>query len=439
MAAMLLALFVSGLDASVVNVMLPKLETVFSVSMEKATLLAAVYVSLMAAFGLPLGRCSDLFSPVRIFSFGVLLFGAGSLLCGLSTVFVSILVGRAIQGMGAAMLASSFGAVILGTIPKEKTGSAVGSAMTVMSIGSLVGPPLGGYFASSLSWHWAFMINVPLCILSLVLLLPSLLEKKSVQKKELSWSKFDPAGAFWGALVMLALPAALHLVSTDGWKSPRVLVLFTLSMLGWVAFVRTEKKAEYPLLPPEIFSAFRVKALAWLKVLLFVALNGVMLVYPFFINSRPNLDVGDAGWLMLACAVAMTLLTPVGGKLCDRFNPDRVMLLGTALLTLVALVSMEITKQPDRAVLAISLAGFGAAISLTLVSSTVSFLKLAPPEHAGVFSALNSLLAPLGGAVGMSVFPLIYSGPGFTASLAGVMVSGVLMLSTVVVLKFKSV
>lgn len=425
--ALLIALFVSGLDASVVNVMLPKLQTELSISMEKATLLASVYITLMAALGLPLGRCADLFSPVRIFTVGVFFFGSGSLICGLAHTFVSVLGGRAIQGVGAAMLAASFGAVIIRSLHQERSGSTVGAAMMVMSVGSLVGPPLGGFFASKLSWQWAFLVNVPLCFIAVALLLPSW-NQDGPPQKDIGLHSFDPGGSFLGAVVLLSFPAGLHLVSTDGWGSPKVWGILTCSFLATLAFLRVERNAKNPLLPPTLFSSTKVKGLAVLKILVFLTLNGVLLVYPFFIDSRSNLHVGDAGWLMLASAIAMTVLTPVGGKLCDRLGGGKVMLLGSVICCAVTLASFEIGDQPSRLSLALSLAGLGAGISLVLVSSTVSFLRLAPPDHAGIFSAVNSLLAPLGGAIGMSVYPLIYSDSGFRASLAGVLVGGALMV-----------
>ena len=423
---MMLTLFVVGVDSSLVNIILPKLQEVFSSSMSQITLLATVYVAILAALQLFFGRLADLFSSVRVFFLGVVLFFLGSLVCALSGTYAQLMVGRGLQGLGGAMLAASFGAVILQRFPKEKTGRIVGAAMTMMSVGSLVGPPLGGYLAQNISWHWAFAINLPLCVIACLLIWPSLESHESVLWR----GRLDVPGAAISAFVFLAFPLGLHMTTGKGGHGLEGWALVGLAALGVWAFVVIERKAQEPLLQVGLFRNPALSLMAVIKILLFLLLNGVMLIFPFFITSQSGAEVGDAGWLMLCSALAMGLSTPWAGRMVDRIGTGRLLFRGALALSAVSLVAFALPPHPEFWMFAALLGGFGATVSVVLVSSSVAILRLAPVGQEGVFSALNSLMAPVGGALGLSLFSLLYGDganrnhafSGFRHSIVGIVV-----------------
>ncbi len=426
--SLILCLFMVGLDGGLVNVILPRLQVVFGVSMAQSTLLATVYIATLAAFQLFFGRLADLFGAARLYLVGILLFGLGSLGCALAPSLLLMLAARALQGLGGAMLSASFGAVILQNFAKEQRGSVIGTAMLFISLGALVGPPVGGMLAAHASWHWAFLINLPGCLVAAWAILPAL-----DGSARLPWrGRLDLPGSLLSAVVLLALPAGLHNLSLPPDQRGSAGALLALGLVASVFFLGVEKRAAEPLVELSLFRDRSLVALFALKVLLFGALNGVSLVFPFFIASLPGLGVGQAGWLMLFSAVAMAILTPMAGRQVDRRGPFAVMLVGGGAVTLAAAASLGLGGQPPFWALALSLASLGGSFAIAMVASSVAILEGAKPGQEGVFSALNSVVSPIGGALGLSVFSLIYGSDasaarnleGFRESLLAVLLCG---------------
>ncbi len=202
-----LALFVMGLDAGVVNVILPELQSVFGTTVSRAMMLATVSMTAMAAFQLTFGRIADLINPLAVFLGGIACFFLGSLGCVVSESITHLLIGRGVQGLGGAMLGASFGAIVLRMMPREKTGGIIGLMVMVMSLGSITGPPLGGFLAQHLSWHWVFAINLPICLLAalpLVALLRDDLGKRGKRDRPTtSFRNMDPVGAVLSIVIIL--------------------------------------------------------------------------------------------------------------------------------------------------------------------------------------------------------------------------------------------
>ena len=399
-----LCLFMVGLDGGVVNVILPRLQELFGVSMAQSTLLATVYIAILAAFQLFFGRLADLFGAARVYFVGIVIFGLGSLGCAMSASLPLMLAARAFQGLGGAMLSASFGAVILQNFPKEQRGRVIGTAMLFISLGALVGPPVGGMLATHASWHWAFLINLPGCLLAAWAMSPAVATKATSPWR----GRLDLPGSVLSAIVLLTLPAGLHNLSLSAEQRGSALMLLGLGVLSSLLFVWVEARASEPLVEVSLFRDRSLLALFALKVVLFGALNGVSLIFPFFIASRPGLGVSQAGWLMLFSAVAMAVMTPLTGRQVDRRGPYLVLMCSGVAIATAAAASLTMGAVPPSWALALSLAGLGASFAVGMVGSSVAILEGARPGQEGIFSALNSVVSPIGGALGLSIFSLVY-------------------------------
>ena len=452
--ALMLGLFVCGLDTSIVNIILPKLQQIFNVPSDKAMLIATVFMTMMAGFQLIAGRCADIFAPVPIFISGLVLFFVGSLGCALSQALDVMLVGRAVQGVGAAMLTASFGAIILSQVPRRKTGTVMGAVMMVMSTGIIIGPPLGGFLAEYVSWHWAFLINLPLTAASAALLIRALKRQNSGQGVEASpgshLQQIDLRGAFFSFVILTTLPILFAVGPKKGLTSAPFLGLLLLFLVSIPLFIWTERKSDRPLLD---LIVFRLPLLNWalvMKILSIIVLNGVLLVFPFFITGRSGQSVSQAGFYLLIPAMGMSIVTPIAGKMTDRFTPLPV--IATSSLMLLPLLAgfLFLGQHPAMMHMVIILAGFGAALGGLMVATSVLILTQASPGKEGIFSALNSLLVPVGGAMGVALFSSLYgrgaaaagnglsSHGGFTLAMQGGIVC-VLFLVGSVILGYRSV
>ncbi|QJB57030.1 MFS transporter [Pseudodesulfovibrio sp. zrk46] len=440
---LMLGMLVCGLDASIVNIILPTLQTVFKVNVSQSMMLATIYLTMLASLQMLFGRCADIFSASKVFLLGVIVFLIGSVGCALSFSFAHILTGRMVQGIGGAMLASSFGAVILKHVAREKTGSTIGIVLMIMSVGTIVGPPLGGYLAEHFSWHWAFLINVPLCLIGIGALLVHLRAVPARERKPFRsrLSLIDIKGGVLSILMFSSFPIALATVADSGWRSPQVWGLLLLFSISLVLFVMVEKRAEHPLVPLSLFGDQGVNILLAIKLFLLMVVNGVMIVFPFFLTRSVGMTASQAGVTMLANAIAMAIATPLGGKLTDLYGGKTIQAIASGCLALIAAGTLMLPASPGQMTLALVLALFGIAVAPLMVSSTTLLLERAPKGQEGVFSALNSLSVSVGGSLGLSLFASLYmfgstgkSGVaaaqgGFSLALVGVVVCAVLLMA----------
>ncbi len=410
--ALMLGLFVSGLDGSVVNIMLPKLHEVFAAPLPKIMFIATIYLALMSAFQLFSGRCADIFNSLVVFLVGLILFFTGSLVCAISLTIEQIICGRGIQGVGAAMLAASFGAIILTYVPREKTGSVIGAVMMVMSLGILIGPPLGGFLAEHVSWHWVFLINLPITAISIGIICKYLAnnrEEYSRANLQEALKNLDIKGAVFSIIMLIALPAIFTLGSDKGWDSQYFLGAVIIFLVSGSLFAWTENRVANPLIQLSIFKNAGLVLILFIKGLVFIVMNGVMLVFPFFITGSSDMTIAQAGMFLLISAVAMAVTTPIAGKMTDRFQEIHLVLIAAFVLLLVIIGAFCIGAVPSKIIMGVVLAGFGGAMAVLMVATSVLILKQAPAGQEGIFSALNSLVLPVAGSVGVALFASIYA------------------------------
>lgn len=440
---MVIAMFVCGLDASIVNIMLPTLQTVFKISVSQSMMLATIYLTMFASLQLLFGRSADIFDASKVFLSGIVLFLSGSVGCALSQTFTHILVGRFVQGIGGAMLAASFGAMILTSVSREKTGSTIGLILMVMSCGTIIGPPLGGYLAEALSWHWAFIVNVPLCLISIFAL--SIHIKRTPAKTQKSFreklSHLDMKGGCLSILMFSSLPLALSQIADAGRQSWKVGGFFAVFLISLTLFIIVEKRATYPLVKLSLLRDQKLNLLLAIKLLLFIMFNGIMIVFPFFLTRSIGMTSSEAGVMMLANALAMAAGTYLGGQWTDRSDGKAVLGFSSAGLLLVAAGALMIQTTPSPIVLALELALFGATVAVVMVSSTTILLERAPRGQEGIFSGMNSLSVSVGGSLGLSIFSSLYmagamgekgvaaANGGFSSALTGITICAALLLA----------
>jgi EmrB/QacA subfamily drug resistance transporter len=249
-----LALFMSALDGTIVNIALPTISEAFHVSTTTVSWVATIYLLVMAGCVLVFGKIADIVGFKRIFIAGFFIFTLGSFFCGvLPDLFDSLswLIGsRVFQAVGGAMITAIGPAMVTAFIPLEHRGKAMGIVLTFAALGTALGPSLGGFLTQYLTWHWIFFINVPVGIFAILLGLAVI--PKAAARGDLAG--FDRTGA---VLVFTGLASLLFVVSEGqhlGWTSPGILTLALVAAVTLAWFVRHELAYKDPLLDLRLFA-----------------------------------------------------------------------------------------------------------------------------------------------------------------------------------------
>lgn len=240
--------FMSCLDSSIVNVALPVMADKLKVSMASIEWVVTSYLIIISSTILIFGRLGDIKGKTKIFKFGIILFTLGSLLCGISDSLFILVVARIVQAIGAAGTMATSQGIITHVFPSNERGRALGVSGTFVALGTMVGPPLGGFIISLVSWKYIFLINVPIGLLTFIWSRKILPTDKNSSKE-----KLDTKGAILFNLTIIALFAALIFGQHMGYTNPLIILGFVVSIVSFTAFILVEKNIDVPLLDLNIF------------------------------------------------------------------------------------------------------------------------------------------------------------------------------------------
>ena len=329
----LLVLFIGvlmgALDIAIVGPALPAIQESFQVNERLLTWIFSIYV-LFNLIGTPfMAKLSDQFGRRPIYILNISLFAAGSLVVAASPSFGVMLAGRALQGFGAGGIFPVASAVIGDTFPPEKRGSALGLIGAVFGIAFLIGPILGGVLLLA-SWHWLFIVNLPIALVVIVLSLRILPESKPVKA-----GRFDWLGMLVLAISLSSLAFGLNQIDTKNFFSSLVsidvLPFLILAAVLVPVFIRVEKNAESPILRLDLFQN-RQMILAYLLSLGSGIGESGMVFMPSLAVSAFSIKTSQASFLLVPLVLAMAVFSPVIGRLLDRFGSRVVVLTGTVFL-----------------------------------------------------------------------------------------------------------
>ncbi|MDR1841702.1 MAG: MFS transporter [Holophagales bacterium] len=377
--------FMAPLDGSITSVALPVIGQRLGLSFEGALWVQASYLLTMAVLLIPLGRLADQRGRLNFYLAGIALFTMGSIGAALSVGGASIILARVIQGSGGALLTSTSSALVIAVFPASERGRAMGINVMSVYAGLSLGPPLGGFLVDSLSWHWIFLINIPIGIA--VLLWGRRLRKVTPETR--TEGRVDMPGAILLGLAMITLLLPLTLHAKWGLTSAPALALFVLSAISFVAFVLGERSASEPLIDIKLLRYNPQFAFGNVAALLnYMALYAVALLTSVWLQLVQGLSATHAGWLMLGQPVVQSLLSPVAGRLSDHIGARALTAFG---MTMTAL-GMSLLAYFGRG------AALGAIVaSLAVVG--VGMASFSAPNSSSVMGSVERRQLGLAGAI----------------------------------------
>lgn len=398
------AQFIVIMDTSIIGVALPAIKADLGYSQSGLQWIFNAYVIAFGGFLLLGGRLSDLFGARKVFMWGFVILSAASLLAGVAWSEAALNAGRALQGLGSALIAPAALTLVLSkfTDPKE-INKALGFWGASAAAGGSAGVFLGGAITEWLSWHWVFLINIPIG-LAVLFYSKKLLFKGSTQK-----GKVDVAGAI---LATAALVLAVYgIVSAEGagWKSLQTIGLLALSLVLFIIFFVIQKQKKEPLVPLSIFKVPNLSSGNLVMALLAAAWIPLWFFLNLYLQQTLNYSAFNSGLALLPMTIAiMFLMVGVTGKLVAKFGFKTNLVAG--LIALAASLFLFSTIPADGRflvnVLPASLLG-ALGMSLAYIPGTIASMSGAKPEETGLASGLVNTSYQVGSALGLAIIVAI--------------------------------
>jgi EmrB/QacA subfamily drug resistance transporter len=393
--AAILGSSVVAVDATVVNVALPKIADDLGGGLAGQQWVANAYLLTLASLILVSGSLSDLYGERRVFTAGVAGFGVASLFCALAPTVELLIVARGLQGVSGALLTPASLAIIVAVFPAEERGAAIGSWTAWGGIGYLIGPLVGGQIVDSVSWRWVFAINVPLVLITLALSARYVPQARDLGAER---PRLDVTGALLCALGLAGISFGLIEQPVLGWADGVVWGPLAGGVLLFVAFILYELRAPAPMLPLGLFRR-RNFSVANVQTL---AMYGGMAMQSFFLTLFLQQVAGwsalEAGTTGLFPTLVMFALSRRFGGLADRYGPRWFMTVGPLLVAAGFLLMLRLdatTSYVGDMIPAMLVYSLGLAVTVAPLTATV--LADADESDAGIASAVNNAIARTAG------------------------------------------
>lgn len=397
--------FMACLDSSIVNVALPVMANYFKVGMNSISVIVSTYLIAISATILIFGRLGDIKGTVKIFKIGIVIFTAGSLLCAISNNLYLLVLARIIQAIGAAGYMATNQGIITRVFPAGERGKALGITGSFVALGTLVGPPLGGFIVDAVSWQYIFLINIPIGIFAFILGLKILPRDEESRK-----ARLDIKGALLFLMFIVALFAALLLGEQIGFKKPLILAGFALAAVAFILFIRVERAEKSPLLQLNIFKNQLFSLSILCGYLLFVAMNCSNILLPFYLQDVIKLSPSVSGLYLMTYPLVLFVVAPISGHLSDKIGSELLTLIGLLIFSFAFFMMATLNQffQPVKLVVIISVMALGNGMFQSPNNSLV--MSSVPRESVGIAGSINALVRNLGLVVGVSVSTLIFYG-----------------------------
>ncbi|MDB5181354.1 MAG: Multidrug resistance protein [Candidatus Saccharibacteria bacterium] len=400
MSALMLSLFLSALDQTIVATALPTIATDLH-GLDKLSWVATSYL-LASAIVTPIyGKLGDMYGRKKIFISSIVIFLIGSVLCGLSQSMEQLIAFRAIQGLGGGGLMALVFAIIADVVPPRQRGRYQGYFGGVFAISSVAGPLLGGIFTDNLSWHWIFYINIPFGALALW----AVITKMHLPVRR-SPHKIDYMGA---ALMSVSVVSFLLLTVWGGleyaWTSPEIIGLGIASLFFGALFIRRERVAKEPIIPLGLFrnDIFSVSVL--LSVLSGMAMFAAILYIPQYQQVVRGNTPTESGLLMLPLIVGMLSASITSGKLTTKTGHYKTFpIIGTMVLTIGIWLFSHLSLTTSHIWLSLWMFTIGAGLGMFMQIPTLAVQNSTKRELLGTATSTVVFFRSIGTSLGGAIF-----------------------------------
>ncbi len=411
MAAVGMGIFLATIDASIVNVALPTLVRELVTDFATVQWVVLAYLLTLTTLMLGVGRLADMKGKKPIYALGFVIFTLGSVLAGFSTSIQALIAFRVLQAVGAAMILALGSAIVTEAFPASERGMALGISGSVVSVGIVLGPTLGGLLIDALSWHWIFFVNLPVGIIGTIMVLRYVPAIQPAGKQ-----RFDVWGALTLFLSLICMLLGLTWGQQIGFGRALILALFGAAAALMGLFVLIESRISQPMIDLQLFRNALFSLGLVTGFLTFIAIAGSIFLMPFYLENVLDYDTRQVGLLLAIVPIALGVTAPISGSLSDRFGTRPITIAGLAALVVgyYALSSLDTNTSAAGYVLRFLPIGIGMGVFQS--PNNRAIMGTAPHGRLGIVSGMLGITRTLGQTTGIALLGAFWASRTFRAA-----------------------
>jgi EmrB/QacA subfamily drug resistance transporter len=404
MAAVAMSIFLATIDGSIVNIALPTLQRDLNASFATVQWVVLAYLLTLTTLMLGIGRLADIRGKKPIYVAGFVVFTVGSVLCALAPTVGWLIGFRILQAVGGAMVLALGAAIVTEAFPPQERGKALGTIGSMVSLGVVTGPLLGGLLISALSWHWIFLVNLPVGIVGTIMaqrFVPAVAPPGG--------QRFDFAGAMTLFVSLIALLLGLTLGQEQGFTNPLILSLFAVWVIFLLLFIAIELRVASPMIDLRLFRNRQFSINLGTGFITFVAISGMFILMPFYLENILGYPIQWVGPLQASVPVMLGIMAPLAGSLSDRYGFRRITVAGLVALLIGYLAITTLTTSTTALGYVLKLLPVGLGMGLFQSPNNSAIMGSVPRERLGIASSLLSVTRTMGQTVGIAVMGAIWA------------------------------
>jgi DHA2 family multidrug resistance protein len=402
LANVMIGTFMAVLDATIVNVGLPKIMAAFGADVDKVEWIMTAYLLVFAVMLPTSGWVADHWGYKRTYIGALFVFTLGSFLCGLSWDEDVLIAFRVLQGVGAGFLMPVGMAIVTREFPPEKRGIALGFWSISAAASVSLGPLIGGYLIDNLNWQAIFDVNVPVGILGIFATLVIQREYRTARTRSFDVVGFVSMAVFLSFL-LLALSSGNSGWNTGGWTSGFILTCLSIALAGFVVFIITELTVRHPLIELRLLREFNFGVSNAVLFIFGLGMFGSTFLLPLYLQNSLGYTALQAGSVFLPVGILQGIMSPVSGIMSDRLNPKVPAVIGIVLLAFSLYLNSFLSLYSEHAQIMMSLYVRGFALGLVFTPLSTIALSGISRDRMAQASGLFNVIRQVGGSFGVAL------------------------------------